>query len=148
TSLNPVLALGVKDWNASALFYEPLVWFDLDANMSPALAREVPSLQNGGVSRDGTVVTWRLKRNVQWHDGKPFTAADVVFNWEYAKDPATAATTVGSYQDIKVEKVDDLTVRVLFEKPTPFWAEAFVGVRGMIIPKHLFADYTGAKSRD
>src|SRR6185503_9090376 len=33
-------------------------------------------------------------------------------------------------------------------KPTPFWADAFVGVRGMIIPKHLYADYTGGKSRD
>ena len=36
----------------------------------------------------------------------------------------------------------------MFAKPTPFWADAFVGARGMIIPKHLFADYTGAKSRD
>jgi peptide/nickel transport system substrate-binding protein len=71
-----------------------------------------------------------------------------VFNWQYARDPATAATTAASYQNINVEKVDDLTVRVLFDKPTPFWAEAFVGVRGMIIPKHLFADYTGGKSRE
>ena len=85
---------------------------------------------------------------MQWHDGKPFTADDVVFNWQYAADPATAATTIGSYKDVKVEKVDDHTVRVLFDKPTPFWADAFVGVRGMIIPKHLFADYKGAKSRD
>ena len=93
-------------------------------------------------------MTWKLKQGVKWHDGKPFTADDVVFNWEYATDPATAAVTIGSYKDVKVEKVDDLTVRVLFAKPTPFWADAFVGVRGMIIPKHLFADYTGAKSRD
>ncbi len=52
------------------------------------------------------------------------------------------------WHDIKVEKVDDLTVRVLFDKPTPFWADAFVGTAGSIIPKHLFADYIGAKSRD
>ena len=56
-------------------------------------------------------VTWKLKRGVQWHDGKPFTADDVVFNWEYASDPATAAVTIGSYKDVKVEKVDDHTVR-------------------------------------
>jgi len=36
----------------------------------------------------------------------------------------------------------------VFAKPTPFWADAFVGSYGMIIPKHLFADYIGAKSRD
>jgi len=39
-------------------------------------------------------------------------------------------------------------VRIEFDKPTPFWANAFVGTQGMIIPKHLFADYSGAKSRD
>ena len=86
---------------------------------------------------DGKSVTWKLKRDAKWHDGKPFTADDVVFNWEYAKDPATAAVTIGSYKDVKVEKVDDFTVKVSFPKATPFWADAFVGARGMIIPKHL-----------
>jgi peptide/nickel transport system substrate-binding protein len=85
---------------------------------------------------------------VKWHDGKPFTANDVVFNWEYTKDPATAATTSGSYNNVKVEKIDDYSVKVIFDKPTPFWADAFVGTNGMIIPKHLFADFTGAKSRE
>ena len=93
-------------------------------------------------------MTWKLKPNVQWHDGKPFTADDVVFNWEYAADPATAAVTIGSYKDMNVEKVDTLTVRVEFAKPTPFWADPFVGARGMIIPKHLFEAYKGAKSRE
>jgi peptide/nickel transport system substrate-binding protein len=48
-------------------------------------------------------VIWKLKKDVQWHDGKPFTADDVVFNWEYAADPATAATTISASQDAKVE---------------------------------------------
>jgi len=71
----------------------------------------------------------------------------VVFNWEYAADPATAATTIGSYQNVTVDKLDQLTVRVRFKKPTPFWADAFVGASGMIIPKHLFERYKGADSR-
>src|SRR5206468_2997983 len=103
---------------------------------------------NGGLAADGLTVTWKLKPGVRWHDGKPFTADDVVFTWEYASDPATAGVTIGSYKDVKAEKVDDLTVRVRFQKPTPFWADAFVGTRGMIIPKHLFEEYKGAKSRD
>jgi peptide/nickel transport system substrate-binding protein len=93
-------------------------------------------------------VIWKLKKDVQWHDGKPFTADDVVFNWEYAADPATAATTISAYQDAKVEKIDPLTVRVRLNKPTSFWADAFVSARGMIIPKHLFEPYKGANSRD
>ena len=86
------------------------------------LAAEIPSRENGGLAADGKSVTWKLKRGAKWHDGKPFTADDVVFNWEYSKDPATAAVTIGSYKDVKVEKVDDFTVKVSFTKPTPFWA--------------------------
>ena len=148
TLLNPHFAVGTKDQDGSRIFYEPLAAWDPDGALYPVLAAEIPDLENGGLAKDGKSVTWKLKQGVTWHDGKPFTADDVVFNWEYAKDPATAATTVGSYKDVKVEKVDQHTVRVLFDKPTPFWADAFVGVRGMIIPKHLYADYTGGKSRD
>jgi peptide/nickel transport system substrate-binding protein len=148
TLLNPHFAVGTKDQDGSRIFYEPLASWDPEGFLFPVLAAEIPDLENGGLTKDGKSVTWKLKPGVQWHDGKPFTADDVVFNWEYAKDPATAAVTSGTYQDIKVEKVDDLTVRVLFPKPTPFWADAFVGVRGMIIPKHHFADFSGGKSRD
>jgi peptide/nickel transport system substrate-binding protein len=148
TLLNPHFAVGTKDQEGSRIFYEPLAGWDADGNLVPMLAEEIPDIENGGLARDGTSVIWKLKKDVKWHDGKPFTADDVVFTWEYAADPATAATTIGSYQDIKVEKIDPLTVRIRFDKPTPFWADAFVGQRGMIIPKHLFEEYKGAKSRD
>ena len=148
TLLNPHFATGTKDQDGSRLFYEPLACWDPDGNMKLVLAAEIPSLQNGGLAADGKSVTWKLKPGVKWHDGKPFTADDVVFNWEYARDPATATVTIGVHRDITVEKVDDLTVRILFKKPTPFWADAFVGAPGSIIPKHLFAEYKGAKSRE
>ena len=148
TLLNPHFAVGTKDQEGSRIFYEPLAAWDPGGELMANLAAEIPSRQNGGLAADGMSVTWKLKRGVKWHDGKPFTADDVVFNWEYASDPATAAVTIGSYKDVKVEKVDDHAVIVHFAKPTPFWADAFVGTRGMVIPKHLFADYTGAKSRD
>ena len=148
TLLNPHFATGTKDQDGSRLFYEPLACWDANGNLNPVLASEIPSIQNGGLAADARSVTWKLKPGVKWHDGKPFTADDVVFNWEYAKDPATAAVTIGIYRDITVEKVDDLTVRILFNKPTPFWADAFVGAAASIIPRHLFADYKGDKSRD
>jgi len=148
TLLNPHFAVGTKDQDGSRIFYEPLAAWDPDGELFPVLAAEIPSRENGGVAADGMSITWKLKKDVKWHDGQPFTADDVVFNAEYASDPATAAVTIGSYKDIKVEKVDDHTVRMRFAKPTPFWADAFVAARGMIIPKHLFADYSGAKSRD
>ena len=148
TLLNPHFAVGTKDQEGSRIFYEPLAAWDPEGELMAVLAAEIPSRENGGLSPDGTSVTWKLKRGVQWHDGKPFTADDVLFNWKYASDPATASVTIGSYKEVKVDKIDDFTVRVRFAKPTPFWADAFVGTRGMLIPKHLFADYIGAKSRD
>jgi peptide/nickel transport system substrate-binding protein len=148
TLLNPHFAVGTKDQEGSRIFYEPLAGWDSEGNLVPFLAAEIPSKENDGLAEDGRSVIWKLKRGVKWHDGMPFTADDVVFNWEYARTPETAAVSIGSYKDVKVEKIDDFTVRVIFAKPTPYWADAFVGSYGMIIPKHLFADYIGGKSRD
>jgi peptide/nickel transport system substrate-binding protein len=148
TLLQPHFANGTKDQEGSRIFYEPLAVWDNDGNLVPILAAEIPTRENGGIAADGKSVTWKLKRGVTWHDGKPFTADDCVFTWEYAKDPATAAVTIGVYKDLKAEKVDDYSVRVTFAKPTPFWATAFVAAEGMIIPKHLFGPYAGAKSRE
>jgi peptide/nickel transport system substrate-binding protein len=145
TLLNPHFAVGAKDVEGAGIFYEPLASWDPDGNLVPILAAEIPDIENGGVAADGMSVIWKLKQGVQWHDGQPFTADDVVFNWEYASDPATAATTIGSYQDVEVEKVDSFTVRVRFKKPTPFWAGR---ANGLIIPKHLFEPYKGASSRE
>ena len=148
TLLNPHFATGSKDQDGSRIFYEPLASWSEDGELVPVLAAEIPTRDNGGLAADGLSVVWKLKQGVKWHDGKPFTADDVVFNWEYAKDPATAAVTTGSYKDVAVSKVDDYTVKITFSKPTPFWADAFCGYYGMIIPKHLFAEFIGGKSRD
>ncbi len=81
TLLNPHFASGTKDQIASRIFYEPLAGWDKEGNLIPQLAAEVPSKANGGLSADGKEVTWKLKQGVKWHDGKPFTADDVVFTW-------------------------------------------------------------------
>jgi peptide/nickel transport system substrate-binding protein len=86
---------------------------------------------------------------VQWHDGKPFTADDVIFTWEYVADPATASVNVTAYRDIdRIDRIDDHTVRVQFKEPRAFWYDAFFGVRGYILPKHLLKDFKGARSRE
>jgi peptide/nickel transport system substrate-binding protein len=150
TLLNPHFATGTKDQDAARIFYEPLAAYDPDGNVIPILASEVPSLQAGTLAKDGTWVTWRLKKGVQWHDGKPFTADDVIFTWEFVADTATAAVTGGAYRDVtKVEKVDGgNAVKVSFKSPQPFWADAFCGNRGPILPRHLFEPFKGAKSRE
>src|SRR5262245_11959359 len=149
TLLNGHFATGTKDQDASRPVYEPLAAFDPDGNFVPILAADIPTLQNGGLSRDGKSVTWRLKKGVMWHDGKPFTADDVIFTWEYAADPATAAVTVTAYRDIdRIDKIDDHSVKVVFNEPRAYWYDAFFGARGYVMPKHLFARYKGANSRN
>ncbi len=150
TLLNPHFANGTKDQDACRIFYEPLASYDPDGNVIPVLAAETPSVQNGAVAKDGMSVTWKLKKNVVWHDGKPFTADDVVFNWEYVMDPATAAVTIGPYRDIvRIDKLDSHTVKIVFKSPTPFWSAPFCGAaNGVIIPKHLFQAFKGDKSRE
>ena len=148
TLLNPHFAVGTKDQDASRLFYEPLAAWDRDGNLRPKLAASIPSREDGSLAADGKSVIWKIKQGVRWHDGKPFTAADVVFTWAYSRDPATATVSSGSYKDVEVEKIDDFTVVVKFKQPTPFWADTFVGWAGGIIPRHLFGDFIGAKSRD
>ena len=148
TLLNPHFATGTKDQDGSRIFYEPLASWDPDGQLTPTLAAEIPTPQNGGVAKDGKSVIWKLKKGVVWHDGKPFTADDCVFTWEFVADPATASRNISTYKDIKVDKIDSHTIKVNFKKPTPFWADAFCGVGGMILPKHLFEAYKGDKSRE
>ena len=149
TILNAHLSSGTKDVDASRVVYEPLAAFDPDANFVPILAVDIPSLQNGGVAQDGSSVTWHLKKSVVWHDGKPFTADDVIFTWEFAADSATGATTTGTYNNIdRIEKTDDHTITVVFKEPTAFWYDPFFGGRGQILPKHLFSEYKGQEARN
>ena len=146
----PHLSNGTKDFDASRIFYEPLAEFDANANLYPVLAAEIPSTENGGVSSDGTSVTWKLKQGVTWHDGQPFTADDVAFTYQYVSDPTTSATTLGNYVNVSsVDKVDTNTIKITFKQPTPFWQTAFTsaGSAGMIIPQHIFGQYKGASAR-
>ena len=129
TLLNPHFAVGTKDQEGSRIFYEPLAGWDPEGNLVPMLAAEIPIRENGGLAADGKSVTWKLKQGVSGTTASRSPPTTCVFNWEYASDPATAAVTIGIYKDVKVEKVDAHTVRVMFAKPTPFWADAFVGAR-------------------
>ena len=148
TVLNAHFSTGTKDVEGARIFYEPLAAWDDDGNLVPVLATAIPSAGNGMLAADGRSVTWKLKPGVKWHDGTPLTADDLVFTWDFIKDPAAACVTVATYKDIEVAKLDDLTVRVDFAGPTPFWADAFVGRNGLILPKHVYGAYMGAKSRE
>ncbi|GBD19594.1 Oligopeptide-binding protein AppA [bacterium HR28] len=149
TILNPHLAQGTKDFDASNIVFEALAYFDAEDKLVPRLAEEIPSVEKGTLDPEGRWVIWKLRKNVKWHDGEPFTAKDVKFTWEYITDEKTTATTIGSYRAIEsVEIVDDYTVKVNFKQPNPAWFEAFVGDFGLILPEHKLREFKGEKARN
>jgi peptide/nickel transport system substrate-binding protein len=149
TITNAHLSQGTKDYIAARFCCDPLMTVSADGKFSPVLVTDVPSKDNGGLSADGTSVTYKLKPGIKWADGQPFTADDVVFTYQYITNPDTAATTLGSYIDVaSVQAVDPMTVKLTFKAPTGGWYVPFVGSNGHILPKHVLQDYIGSASRD
>lgn len=147
--LNPHLSLGAKDTEPSRITYEPLATVDQEGKIIPVLAADIPSLENGGLSQDGKSVTWKLRQGIRWSDGKPFTAEDVRFTYQYATNPDVKAVTASIYNVIEsIDLIDPYTVKLNFKEPNPGWATPFVGYRGLILPQHIFEDYNGANARE
>src|SRR5215472_10351147 len=147
TLLHPHFGRGLRDVTASRLFYEPLAAPAPDGTFTPILASEIPSVKAGTLSKDGLWVIWKLKRGVTWHDGAPFTAYDVVFNWQFAVDPSNATSSKAAFDEVaKVEKLDPYSVKVVYKKPEPFWAVVFTG--DGLLPRHVFEPLKGAATRD
>jgi len=140
---NALLSTGTKDLLASSLVLEALAEFDPTGALVPALAAEIPSVENGGISEDLTQITWTLQEGLLWSDGTPVTADDVVFTWEYCTDPLTGCSAQTFVPVTNVEAVDDLTVTVTFEAPTPYPFVPFVGYTNPILQRAQFADCVG-----
>ncbi len=139
TLLSPHVSTGYKDYDAAQIVLEPLMHYLPDAVLYANLIQEVPSLENGLLSEDGTGVTLVLQEGLLWNDGEPVTAEDIKFTVEWVQDPENASTNKTTYDIIEsVEVVDELTAQVTFRKPNPFWFEPFVTyVTGALYPKHV-----------
>ncbi len=149
TILNIHLTQNVKDFEPARIVYEPLAAFDKDGRLVPILAAEIPSLENGQLAADGKSVTWKLRQDVVWSDGVPFTADDVVFTYSYIIDPDVKSTNSANYNLVAengVQALDDYTVQIKFKEINPAWFVPFVGNRGVILPRHIFSQYKGANA--
>ena len=125
--------------------FSHLIDLDETGNYAPMLAMEVPTTQNGGVSADGKTVTYKLRRDVKWHDGTPFTAKDVVFTWQARMDPNNPVNSRAGYKDIDaVEAKDDYTAIVRFKQLYAPYLDLF----GWILPAHVFGGKTAMDKAD
>jgi peptide/nickel transport system substrate-binding protein len=137
TILNPHQATGTKDNDASRLILEPLASWDKDGKpLANGLAAEIPTLDNGGVAKDFSSVTWKLRQGVKWSDGSAFSADDVVGTFTYMCDPKTAASTSDVCEGVKsVTAKDPNTVLVTYDTPNPFYYQWGVGFNSPILQK-------------
>lgn len=129
-SLDIASAAERQAWNAASQIFDSLVWIDDEGQKQPALA------ESWEISEDGTEYIFHLRQGVTFHNGEPFTADSVVFSWERGSQPDmpwsdrwTAAQTV--------EKVDDYTVRMTTDGPSPLLLALIAGNWGMVPPKYI-----------
>ncbi len=145
--MNIYLSGGTKEQYASSMVVEPLAGFDEKGNIYPRLAVEVPTVENGGVSKDLTTITWKIKPGLKWSDGSAFTADDVVFTWQYCTADGGGCAQKAKFEGVKtVEAVDPTTVKVTFTAAKPYPYTAFVGSLSPIIQKAQFKDCLGIKA--
>lgn len=122
------LATGLIQFNDKN---EPLAW----------IAKEIPTIENGGISPDGKVITFKLRDDVKWSDGTPLTADDYVFTYEMIMSDKNTVASRDPF-DTAVEKVeapDKTTLVVTFKEPfAPWMTKIFSHVNGTLaIPKHI-----------
>jgi len=142
THLNPYTGTGTKDIQAASLVIEPLLEYDTDGNLVPSLVAEIPTLANGGQSEDLTELTYSLLPDVMWSDGTPFTADDVVFTYEYCtQSEGCGSPAFGTVTN--VEALDDLTVKITFDAPTPWPYLPFVGATEPVVQRAQFTPCVG-----
>lgn len=128
SNVNPVLPENSASADAVRLVFSGLTRFDAQGNLKPDLAT------SWQVSPDGRTYTFKLRKNVTWHDGMPFTAQDVAFTLAAIQNPDTRSSLATSWKGVKVEAVDDYTVVYTLPKPySPFIQATTVG----ILPRHL-----------
>ena len=149
STVNPYLSGGTKDIEAGSMVLEPLVHYDENGNMVPVLVEEIPTVENGGVASDLRSITYRIRKDVQWSDGTPLTAHDVVFSGEYCLHPDAGCNAASYFTDVTgFEALDDYTVKISFGVAKPFPYGPFVGSTSPIIQKAQFADCMGARAQE
>ncbi|HEY8292123.1 MAG TPA: ABC transporter substrate-binding protein [Thermomicrobiales bacterium] len=121
----------------------PTVWYVLIYNIHEALLKVdenyklVPVLaESYQIAPDGKTWTFKLRKGVKWHDGQPFTSADVKYYYDWIRDPKNAAINQPNFKDVSnVDAPDDSTVVVTLSRVyVPFGA---LSATIAIVPKHV-----------
>jgi peptide/nickel transport system substrate-binding protein len=145
-TLNPILSTQALEAYAEAFIFDPLVATDPEGHDHPVLASVVPTLENGGISKDGLTITYHLRHNVRWHDNAPFTSRDVRFSFNAIMNDNTAVSSRHGYDDVAgINTPDAYTAIIHLKQPFAPAVHTFFAHSDtpyMILPAHLLDRYT------
>jgi len=130
--LNPILATDSSSSEITGFLFNGLVKYDKD------LSTIIGDLAEEFYFEDDTTLLFKIKKNVKWHDGKPFSAKDVVFTYEVLISSKISSPYSANFRFVKsVEVVDELTVRVKYKEP--YFKALETWMMG-ILPHHILKD--------
>lgn len=136
TVFNPLMPRIEVDDGVQLSLFDGLVRINPEGEFIPSLAAEVPTIENGGLSEDG--LNWRLKLrdDVTWHDGTPFTAEDVKFTLDLVVDPNFRSWRTTGHNLVRdIEVVSPTEIKWRMEEPfAPYMS---ILVETMMVPKHI-----------
>ncbi len=143
--LNPLLGNQTVNAVVSRTMLEGLLAYLPDGRAVGALAAEVPSLENGGVSPDGLTVTWKLRKGVVWSDGIALTSKDAVFTYHVMMNPTNPVINLAGYPDIEsLATPDDTTLVVKYRVIYAAFKDHF----DWILPEHVFGGDSAIETRE
>jgi peptide/nickel transport system substrate-binding protein len=143
-ALDPVLLNGTSALQWGLLVFSYLTKFDAGGRLTGDLATAVPSLANGGISRDGRTIVYHLRRGVRWQDGALLTARDAVFSIRAVLDPRNNVQSRYAYDQVAAASApDDATLVLRMRKAFAPALSVVLSVQGFpILPEHVLARYS------
>lgn len=131
--INPLLApVNGPDMDLVKIIYSGLYKYDEGEKLVPDLAEAMPE-----VSADQKQYKIRLKKNITWHDGKPFTADDAVFTFQLIQNSQYQSPLKVYWNKVEAQKIDDSAIMLSLKEPSA----SFIGnLTAGILPKHIWAE--------
>lgn len=138
STLLPVLASDSASSEVSGLVYNGLLRYDKDLRLEGVLA------ESWQISPDNLTITFHLRKGVKWHDGAPFTSADVLFTYRMYIDPKVPTSYGEDFKQVaRAEAPDPWTFRVTYREP---YAPALESWATPVHPRHLLDGQDVTKS--
>ncbi len=150
-TLNPLLASNTIEGFIDRLMFEPLLSADPRGNPVPLLATAVPTQEDGGISKDGLTIRYRLRSHVYWSDGVPVTSRDVVWSWRAILNRDNDVVSRHGYDDVRsIDTPDARTLIVHLRRPFAPFVNTFFAESDQpydVVPAHALehvADFNHA----